>query len=195
MFHARFPLEIDIFCKIQHFLEEYRRGRFFCFTFPCVFAIIIWLREIKASRSRAECPRSGFRSYPPTKYAPVAQLDRVSDSDSEGRKFESCRAYHKKRRVFDTSFFCIGRRPIRTRCKMEESRSSPPFLWGWGSDYWVKPGSSLTLKLFTIPLTTVPSFVVHVGVMVKVVSKFAVLMPEMTAVAKYSDSGENTLGA
>ena len=26
-------------------------------------------------------------------YAPVAQLDRVSDSDSEGRKFESCRAY------------------------------------------------------------------------------------------------------
>ena len=29
------------------------------------------------------------------KYAPVAQLDRVSDSDSEGRKFESCRAYQK----------------------------------------------------------------------------------------------------
>ena len=27
-------------------------------------------------------------------YVPVAQLDRVSDSDSEGRKFESCRAYH-----------------------------------------------------------------------------------------------------
>ena len=24
----------------------------------------------------------------------VAQLDRVSDSDSEGRKFESCRVYH-----------------------------------------------------------------------------------------------------
>ena len=24
---------------------------------------------------------------------PVAQLDRVSDSDSEGRRFESCRAY------------------------------------------------------------------------------------------------------
>ena len=28
------------------------------------------------------------------KYVPVAQLDRVSDSDSEGRRFESCRAYH-----------------------------------------------------------------------------------------------------
>ena len=27
-------------------------------------------------------------------YVPVAQLDRVSDSDSEGRRFESCRAYH-----------------------------------------------------------------------------------------------------
>ena len=29
-------------------------------------------------------------------YVPVAQLDRASDSDSEGRKFESCRAYQKK---------------------------------------------------------------------------------------------------
>ena len=27
------------------------------------------------------------------KYAPVAQLDRVSDSDSEGRAFESHQAY------------------------------------------------------------------------------------------------------
>ena len=27
-------------------------------------------------------------------YAPVAQLDRVSDSDSEGHAFESHRAYH-----------------------------------------------------------------------------------------------------
>ena len=29
-------------------------------------------------------------------YAPVAQLDRVSDSDSEGRWFESSRAYQVK---------------------------------------------------------------------------------------------------
>lgn len=28
-------------------------------------------------------------------YAPVAQLDRVSDSDSEGHRFESCRVYVK----------------------------------------------------------------------------------------------------
>ena len=26
--------------------------------------------------------------------APVAQLDRVSDSDSEGHRFDSCRVYH-----------------------------------------------------------------------------------------------------
>ena len=32
---------------------------------------------------------------------PVAQLDRVSDSDSEGRAFESHRAYHEK------SHFCL----------------------------------------------------------------------------------------
>ena len=30
------------------------------------------------------------------KYVPVAQLDRVSDSDSEGRRFESCRAYQNQ---------------------------------------------------------------------------------------------------
>ena len=29
------------------------------------------------------------------KYAPVAQLDRVSDSDSEGRAFESHQAYQE----------------------------------------------------------------------------------------------------
>ena len=27
---------------------------------------------------------------------PVAQLDRVSDSDSDGRRFESCQAHHRK---------------------------------------------------------------------------------------------------
>ena len=32
------------------------------------------------------------------KYAPVAQLDRVSDSDSEGRAFESRRAYQRRAR-------------------------------------------------------------------------------------------------
>ena len=31
---------------------------------------------------------------PPRTHAPVAQLDRVSDSDSEGHRFDSCRVYH-----------------------------------------------------------------------------------------------------
>ena len=39
--------------------------------------------------------------------APVAQLDRVSDSDSEGHRFESCRAYIEKR--LKNRFFCVIR--------------------------------------------------------------------------------------
>ena len=36
---------------------------------------------------------------------PVAQLDRVSDSDSEGRAFESHRAYQKKAPTYVGAFF------------------------------------------------------------------------------------------
>ena len=36
---------------------------------------------------------------------PVAQLDRVSDSDSEGRAFESHRAYQKRKDAFGCLFF------------------------------------------------------------------------------------------
>ena len=32
-------------------------------------------------------------------YLPVAQLDRVPDSDSDGRRFESCRAGHEKKHL------------------------------------------------------------------------------------------------
>ena len=39
------------------------------------------------------------------KYAPVAQLDRVSDSDSEGRAFESHQAYHNN--IIRTFLFVI----------------------------------------------------------------------------------------
>ncbi len=42
--------------------------------------------------------------------APVAQLDRVSDSDSEGRKFESCRAY---RAAADPSSAAVFSFPLR----------------------------------------------------------------------------------
>ena len=48
----------------------------------------------------AEYHSIGFRSgcdQPATKRcAPVAQLDRASDSDSEGHRFDSCRVYTKK---------------------------------------------------------------------------------------------------
>ena len=36
--------------------------------------------------------RTGLHRY----FAPVAQLDRASDSDSEGRRFDSCRAHQTK---------------------------------------------------------------------------------------------------
>ena len=41
-------------------------------------------------------------------YAPVAQLDRVSDSDSEGRGFESRRAYHNR----NIKKICSAKTPI-----------------------------------------------------------------------------------
>ena len=40
-------------------------------------------------------------------YVPVAQLDRVSDSDSEGRAFESHRAYQKIRTLLCADFLLI----------------------------------------------------------------------------------------
>ncbi len=39
------------------------------------------------------------------KYPPLAQLDRVSDSDSEGHRFESCRAGQKIRLVLTSRIF------------------------------------------------------------------------------------------
>ena len=44
------------------------------------------------------------------RYAPVAQLDRVSDSDSEGRAFESHQAYQKNpvsKRISGFFPFCV----------------------------------------------------------------------------------------
>ena len=38
------------------------------------------------------------------KFAPVAQLDRVSDSDSEGRWFESSRAYQNPPHICEVGF-------------------------------------------------------------------------------------------
>ena len=46
-------------------------------------------------------------------YAPVAQLDRVSDSDSEGRWFESSRAYQKSRMRKRSGFYFLQKPHIR----------------------------------------------------------------------------------
>ena len=42
------------------------------------------------------------------RYAPVAQLDRVTDSDSVGQRFESARAYHKKPAVRQVFLLCAA---------------------------------------------------------------------------------------
>ena len=44
------------------------------------------------------------------RYAAVAQLDRVPDSDSGGRGFESRQPYHKKR------IFCLPKDAFFERC-------------------------------------------------------------------------------
>ena len=41
----------------------------------------------------------------PKRYALVAQLDRVTDSDSVGRTFESCRAYQNPVKSYDFTGF------------------------------------------------------------------------------------------
>ena len=40
------------------------------------------------------------RGHPSRTHAPVAQLDRVSDSDSEGHRFDSCRVYQTPEAFF-----------------------------------------------------------------------------------------------
>ena len=52
-------------------------------------------KEPPAKRLRASPPSVGSNPTPSAiKNAPVAQLDRVSDYESEGHRFESCRARH-----------------------------------------------------------------------------------------------------
>ena len=45
----------------------------------------------KIGKRNTELMKTGFACPP---YAPVAQLDRVTDSDSVGRRFDSCRVHH-----------------------------------------------------------------------------------------------------
>ena len=52
--------------------------------------------------------RPDFAIITPAEYAPVAQLDRVTDSDSVGQRFESARAYHKKPAVRQVFLLCAA---------------------------------------------------------------------------------------
>ena len=67
--------------------------------------------------------RPDFAIITPAEYAPVAQLDRVTDSDSVGQRFESARAYHKKPAV--RQVFCCAPR-IRGLSPRREIRSGVP---------------------------------------------------------------------
>ena len=61
------------------------------------------------------------------KYAPVAQLDRVSDSDSEGRAFESHQAYQVKtypKILFPGRFYFLERKFLQMQ-KVEQRSPKP----------------------------------------------------------------------
>ena len=77
------PIQVAFFLSIAYPLPNGNRKS--CFTFRPDFAIIT-----------------------PAEYAPVAQLDRVTDSDSVGQRFESARAYHEKT-CREAGFFAVRR--------------------------------------------------------------------------------------
>lgn len=56
------------------------------------------------------------------RYVPVAQLDSALDSDSKGRRFESCRAYQNKRHPWGCLLFW-------------RRRNSTSDLRLWGNDF------------------------------------------------------------
>ena len=68
------------------------------------FPVEIWRKALPRLRLRERQRKNAWSltticrlsQKPTTQYAPVAQLDRVTDSDSVGRWFESSRAYHKE---------------------------------------------------------------------------------------------------
>ena len=72
---------------------------------------VYWLKPV--SRVRIPCSPPSF-SFRRSIYALVAQLDRVSGYEPEGRRFESARAHHNKRESLGT-LFCYGELNHRTR--------------------------------------------------------------------------------
>src|SRR5437588_3981192 len=80
--------------------------------------------------------------------APVAQLDRASDFESEGRRFDSCRAYHQIKKLQDgtldqgaTWSSSAGDRTCRYYCGLDLRAAGPdpftisrsPRLWRSGT--------------------------------------------------------------
>ena len=72
--------------------------------------------------SRAERLHKAAWAAQTIKYVPVAQLDRASDSDSEGRWFESSRAYQKTADSVESAVFLILYGYERTAAFRCESR-------------------------------------------------------------------------
>ena len=69
-----------------------------CFGSVCPFCIVFWSAQKRAAKNA--------QTLSNIKYAPIAQLDRASDSDSEGRAFESHWACHEKSVLkFSVRFF------------------------------------------------------------------------------------------
>ena len=64
--------------------------------------------------------------------APVAQLDRALDSDSKGRRFEFCRAYHKSCRtpMVSAAFYIFSAAFLRRQTIKSDRRKSPPTAIG-----------------------------------------------------------------
>ena len=93
---------------------------------PCASAVFFRYRALHTRKQEKEKNENKplqnpklcviiYRQYEPcvkNQYAPVAQLDRVSDYESEGHRFESCRACQKKRLAMQAASFCS----CRNRC-------------------------------------------------------------------------------
>ena len=75
---------------------------------------------------------------------PVAQLDSASDSDSEGRRFESCRAYHVVASFVSlaTTFYALRQKSSRAHSAAPPFQIEPTSL---GFDLVFSPQNWLTM--------------------------------------------------
>ena len=73
-----------------------RRGELFFENFSPQFCRKLFLSGLRHKRQLIKDMQNRARNF---LYVPVAQLDRVSDSDSDGCRFESCQAHHQYRSI------------------------------------------------------------------------------------------------